>query len=348
MRHNALLFSKSARLSEILDASRFIDRLAAMLDLLSDILTRLSLRGTLYFRTSFTEPWGVKVPAFSNVARFHYVHRGECVVRVEDGGGEARLAQGDLVLVPHGRGHSLTCRHSGSDQALPLDDVLERSGFDGSGTLVYGGPEPALETQLICGHFAIAPGSRHVLFDRLPPLIRIPDYGAEAGGWLEATLRVIGAEAGGARLGGDLIALKMSEAIFVQALRHYIETAKSSEHRLSGFGDPHLAKALEAFHRAPAEPWTVASMAREAGMSRTAFAQTFSGKLGLTPIQYVTGWRMQLAREALAGQRVAVAEAAELAGYASEAAFSRAFKKEVGLPPAAFRQQAVDPPPLPA
>jgi len=92
-----------------------------MLDLLSDILTRLSLRGTLYFRTSFTEPWGVKVPAFSNVARFHYAHRGDCLVRVDGAPGTLRLAQGDLVIIPHGAAHVLSCNHTGSDEALPLE-----------------------------------------------------------------------------------------------------------------------------------------------------------------------------------------------------------------------------------
>ena len=311
-----------------------------MLDLLSDILTRLSFRGTLYFRTSFTEPWGVQVPAYSNVSRFHYVHRGECVVRVDGETTETRLSQGDLVLIPHGRAHTLTCRHSGANEALALDDVIERSGWRGNGALVYGGSEPALDTQLICGHFSIAPGSRHILFDRLPTQIVVPDYGVESGRWLEATLRVIGAEAGGTRLGGDLVALKMSEALFAQALRCFIEAHKDEDHALSGFADAHLTRALAAFHAAPADTLTVASMAREAGMSRTAFAQVFVRKLGVTPMQYVTSWRMQLARDALSARNLSVADAAELVGYASESAFARVFRKEVGMAPAAFRQSA--------
>ena len=194
-----------------------------MLDLLSDILTRLSLRGTLYFRTSFTEPWGVRVPAFRDVARFHFAHRGEALVRVAGVPVPVHLAQGDLIVIPHGAAHVLCCRHTGPDEALPLDDVLSRSGFPGHGTLVWGGDENPRDTQLICGHFALAEGSRHLLFDRLPPFIHLRGYGEEAGSWLEATLKVIGAEAGGARLGGDLIALKMSEAIFAQAIRAHIE-----------------------------------------------------------------------------------------------------------------------------
>ena len=310
-----------------------------MLDLLSDILTSLSLRGTLYFRTSFTEPWGVRVPAFRNVARFHFAHRGEALVRIDGLTVPVHLAQGDLIVIPHGAAHVLTCRNTGPDEALPLDDVLSRSGFPGHGTLVWGGDESPRDTQLICGHFALSEGSRHILFDRLPPFIHLRGYGEEAGQWLEATLKVIGAEAGGARLGGDLIALKMSEAIFAQAIRAHIEQAQRVDCGIAGFGDPHLGRALSAFHRAPTAEWTVASLAREAGLSRTGFAERFSDRLGVTPMAYVTSWRMQIAREALSARGLSVAEAAEISGYASESAFSRVFKKEIGLSPAAFRQR---------
>ncbi|PWE34008.1 AraC family transcriptional regulator [Maritimibacter sp. 55A14] len=311
-----------------------------MLDLLSDILTRLSLRGTLYFRTSFSEPWGVRVPAFRDVARFHFAHRGEALVRVGDQRAPVHLAQGDLIIIPHGAEHVLSCRHTGPEEALPLDDVLKRSGFDGEGALVWGGDEALRDTQLICGHFALAEGSRHLLFDRLPPYIHLRGYGDEAGPWLEASLRVIGAEAGRARLGGDLIALKMSEAIFAQAIRAFIEQSQDGVTGIAGFSDPHLARAMTAFHRDPTADWTVAALAREAGLSRTGFAERFSARLGVTPMGYVTSWRMQIAREAIASRGLSVAEAAEVSGYASESAFSRVFKKEIGVSPAAFRQAA--------
>ncbi len=309
-----------------------------MLDLLSDILTRLSLRGSLYFRTSFTEPWGVRVPAFRDVARFHFAHRGEALVRVGDRTPPVHLAQGDLIIIPHGTAHVLSCRHIGPDEVLPLDDVLSRSGFPGHGTLVWGGGETKRDTQLICGHFAMAEGSRHLLFDRLPPFIHLRGYGDEVGPWLEATLKVIGAEAGGARLGGDLIALKLSEAIFAQAIRAHIEQTAEGSSGVAGFADPQLARALTSFHRSPAGDWSVASLAREAGLSRTGFAERFTQRLGVTPMSYVTSWRMQIAREALVTRGLSVAEAAEVSGYASESAFSRVFKKEIGLSPAAFRQ----------
>lgn len=309
-----------------------------MLDMLSDILTRLSLRGTLYFRTSFTEPWGVRVPAFRDVARFHFTHRGEALVHITGVPAPIHLAQGDLIVIPHGNAHVLSCRYTGPDDALPLDDILIKSGFPGHGTLVWGGEESRRDTQLICGHFALAEGSRHIIFERLPPYIHLRGYGEEAGPWLEATLKVIGAEAGGSRLGGDLIALKMSEAIFAQAIRAHIEQASTKDCGVAAFADPHLSRALAAFHRAPTADWSVAALAREAGLSRTGFAERFAARIGVTPMGYVTSWRMQIAREALATRGLSVAEAAEVSGYASESAFSRVFRKEIGLPPAAFRQ----------
>ena len=140
------------------------------------------------------------------------------------------------------------------------------------------------------------------------------------------------------KLGGDIIALKVSEAIFAQAIRRCIETSKDQAIELSGFADANISRALNAFHKAPAKHWTVDELAREAALSRTSFAVRFSEKLGLTPMQYVTSWRVQLARDALLTKNASVAEAADQAGYSSEAAFSRVFKKEMGLSPAKYRE----------
>ncbi len=190
-----------------------------MLETLSDILSRLSLKGTLCFRTSFTSPWGVAVPSYENVARFYYAHRGESMLRIRETGDVVRVAQGDLVIVPHGAAHDLYCGYAKAPTVLPLDKVLSESGFSARGVLVHGGEDEDRKTQLICGHFALAPEARHLIFDRLPSHVHIQDYGGVVGGWLEATLRLIAAETGADKLGGDLVALKLSEAIFVQALR---------------------------------------------------------------------------------------------------------------------------------
>ncbi|WP_366942799.1 AraC family transcriptional regulator [uncultured Roseobacter sp.] len=309
-----------------------------MLDLLSDILTNLSMRGTLYFRTSFTKPWGVAVPSYEDVARFHFAHRGSCMVRVKDVADPVSLNQGDLIIIPHGASHDLYCGHDPERTIMPLDVVLERSGFDGSGVLVYGGDEPQSETQLICGHFAFEPRSRHILMERLPPYIHLMNYGESAGRWMEATLRMIGEEAGGRKIGGDLIALKMSEVILAQAIRSFIENGEANEWALGAFSDKNLSRALDAFHKAPAERWTVETLAIAAGMSRTGFAVQFQKMMQMPPMEYVTAWRMEIAKRVLQQSDASLTDAAESAGYASDSAFTRAFKKETGVTPAEFRK----------
>jgi AraC-like DNA-binding protein len=309
-----------------------------MLDLLSDILTNLSMRGTLYFRTSFTKPWGVAVPNYENVARFHFAHRGSCLVRVSGVADPISLAQGDLVIIPHGASHDLYCGHEPEHTVMPLDVVLAQSGFDGSGILVYGGDEPQSETQLICGHFSFEPNSRHILLERLPPFIHLTNYGESAGRWMEATLRVIGEEAGGQKMGGDLIALKMSEAILAQAIRSYLESGDALDVALGAFSDKNLSRAIDAFHKAPAERWTVESLATASGMSRTGFAVQFQKLMQMSPMEYVTTWRMEIAKKVLQRAGSSLTDAAESAGYASDSAFTRAFKKETGQTPAEFRK----------
>ncbi|MCV6584816.1 MAG: AraC family transcriptional regulator [Marinibacterium sp.] len=308
-----------------------------MLDTLSDILTRLTLQGTLYFRTAFTPPWGVAVPSFENVARFHFAHRGDCKVRIVSTGETVLLAQGDLIIIPHGAAHDLYSGRDSDDAVLPLDQVLERSGYTGQGVLVYGGDDDPRETELVCGHFSFAPHASHVILERLPDYIVIRNYGETAGKWMESSLRLIGDEAGRPNFGGDLIALRMSEVIFAQALRSFIETQGARHQGLSGFADPHLSRALSAFHADPARSWSVEDLAREAGLSRTGFAVMFSDKMGLTPMHYLTAWRMQIARQALERPGPSIAEVAVQVGYRSESAFSRVFKKEVGITPAAYR-----------
>lgn len=310
-----------------------------MLDLLSDILTNLSMRGTLYFRTSFTKPWGVAVPAYENVARFHFAHRGQCLVRVDGAEDPISLAQGDLVIIPHGASHSLYCGHEPEHTIMPLDAVLQASGFDGSGVLVHGGEEPQSETQLICGHFSFDPHAQHILMDRLPPYIHIKNYGESAGRWMEASLRVIGEEAGGQKMGGDLIALKMSETIFAQAIRAFIEGHEATQWGLGAFSNRNLSQALDAFHKAPARHWTVETLARAAGMSRTSFAVEFQKLMAMTPMEYVTKWRMAVAKKVLLTPGTSLADAVESAGYASDSSFTRAFKKETGKTPAEFRRE---------
>ena len=310
------------------------------MDLFSDILLRLAMTGTLYFRTSFTTPWGVEVPPFPHVARFHFVHRGGCFLRVAGGTAPVRLNVGDLAVIPHGASHRLYCDPASEEAVLPLDRVLELSGFAGEGTLVHGGMTSGDATELVCGHFAFDPLAWHPLIERLPPLLHIANYGESAGQWMEHTLRLIGDEAGRRLPGGDMIAQKMSEIIFAQVLRAYLAAEGADLPGIAGLADHRIVRALEAIHAHPDQDWTVGSLARTAGLSRTGFATGFTAKMGIAPIGYVTRWRMQIARQNLRLPGRTVPDVAEKVGYRSEAAFARVFKKEFGISPATYRRAA--------
>lgn len=311
---------------------------ANAMDLLSDILNLMQLSGTLYFRTAFTAPWGVAVPRFENVSRFHYVHRGRCFARVGDDPEPVFLEQGDLIIITGGAGHILS--DPVEAEAPTVDQVVQESGFTGRGALVYGAEGTGHETQLVCGHFAFDPGARHALLEALPPYIQIKDYGKATPDWLNDTLKIIGGEASGEQLGSEIIALKLSEIIFTQAVRLYLTTEGRDRPGLAGFADPNIHRALEAIHGAPSETWTVERLARIAGLSRTAFATRFSQTLANTPLGYLTDWRMQLARRLLLDSELPIIEVAERSGYQSEAAFGRVFKRYFDVPPARFRRAA--------
>ncbi len=311
------------------------------MDILSDILSHLQLSGTLYFRTSFTSPWSIRVPAFENVARFHYADKGRCLVRVGDQSAPVTLEQGDLIIIMRGATHALYCDPTTEELAVQLDQVVEASGYNGTGALVYGGEFGTHhETQLVCGHFSFASHVSHMLIDALPPYIHIRNYGETSGRWMENTLRVIGNEVGRAQMGGDLIGLKLSEIIFAQALRDYLETEGADRPVLSGFSNPNIARVLTAVHQDPAYPWTLGHMAKIAGLSRTTFAMRFVKCMMVTPMGYITNWRMQIASQKLLKTDEPIIKIAEEVGYQSEAAFGRVFKKYHQTAPATYRRQA--------
>ena len=307
------------------------------MDLLSDILRILKLAGTLYFRTAFTAPWGVEVPSFENVSRFHYVHRGRCAVRIEGQTEALYLSQGDLIVITGGAQHTL------SDpldvESKSVDRIVELSGFTGRGALVYGDANTGHETQLICGHFSFDRSARHVLIDTLPAFIHITDYGKVAPDWLDDSLAMMQAEIAADELGASLITTRLAEVIFARAVRYYLLNGGQNQPGLAGFTDTHIRRALEAIHEQPAVGWTVDRLARIAGLSRTRFASRFSELVTVTPLSYVTNWRMQLARQLLSDTRLPIIEVATRSGYQSEASFGRVFKRYFDLPPAGYRRQ---------
>ncbi len=278
------------------------------------------------------------MPAFENVSRFHFAHKGRCLVRITGHPDPVLLEQGDLLIITRGASHALYCDPKTEHQAVQLEQVVEESGFDGTGALVIGELGSDHETQLVCGHFAFAAELTHPLVEALPAYIHIRNYGETSGAWMESTLRLIGTEAGQDRLGGDLIALKVSEIIFAQALRTYLNAEGSNQLVLAGFRDPGIARVLTAIHAAPSKNWTVEDLAKVGGLSRTSFAARFLKFMGMTPMAYFTHWRMQIAADKLRRTNDPIIKIAEEVGYGSEAAFGRVFKKYLQLSPVSFRR----------
>ncbi len=308
------------------------------MDVLSDILGALRLQGVLYFSTEFRRPWGLRVPELEGVARFHLVMRGSTWLRVIGTDQPIHLESGDLVLVPHGAEHVLA--DTPDTPCRTVDEVVERAGFTGSGTLVYGGDDEGSCTRLVCGHFAFDEDLDHPLLTQLPPALVVRWEDAVQGSPLEDVFRFILREVQEGRPGHEAVTRRLSEVLFVQAVRFWAD-AESDEHAfLAAVGDRHLGAALSALHADPAAGWTVDALARRAAMSRTAFAERFRDLLGETPHRYLTRWRMQHARRLLAESALPIERVALRTGYGSAASFSRVFKKETGTTPGHFRRTA--------
>jgi len=303
-----------------------------VLDPLSDVLSTLEMRGTLYFRTALRAPWGLEVPAQPQVARFHVVVSGEVWLSVGDR--HVRMERGDLALVPHGASHLL--RDQPDRPTMPVDEVIDATGFNGSTDLIYGGDGPS--TVLVCGHFLFDDELLHPVLESLPPVVHLRAADGHDYLWLDSATRSLRLETAERPPGWEAVIDHVTAILFIQALRSAL-TDRDAPRVVAAFADTHLARALGAIHERPAHPWTLQELARVAGMSRTVFAERFRSRMGIAPMAYVTRWRLQRARRDLLRSDDIVAVVAERAGYASEAAFSRAFQRLYKRPPARYRRE---------
>ena len=303
-----------------------------MLDPLTDVLATLRMRGTLYFRTDFRAPWGVSVPERRLVARFHLLIRGEAWVEVD--ATRVRMQRGDLVLVPHGAFHTL--RDQPDRPYESVDDVLDETAYDGTSDLRYGGDGES--TVLVCGHFGFDDELLHPVLETLPAVVHLRAAEGHDFTWLDGATRAIAVETATRAPGWEAVVDRVSAILFIQALRASL-SEPSAAAVVAAFADPQIGRALVAVHEDPAYPWSLQDLARLARMSRTVFADRFRACMGLTPMAYVTRWRLQRARRHLLDSDDIVAAVAERAGYSSEAAFCRAFRRLYGKPPATYRRE---------
>jgi len=264
---------------------------------------------------------------------FHLITEGECHVEMGNGA-PMRLIAGDVVLFPEGDAHRMTSQPGVAPApGGRLADVLSRRPRQ----LSYGGGGPA--TRLVCGYMACDARLARMLLAGLPRIVRVNVRGSNAGAWLEASVRYALAEARSPRPGGAGVLAKLSEVLFIEVLRLY--TNEQREGRtgwLAGLGDRIVGAALNALHKEPARAWSLEELARAAGTSRSVLAERFGQLVGVSPMQYLTQWRMMLAANLLCRSNIPLARVAEDVGYQTDTAFSRAFRREFGAPPATWRR----------
>ena len=304
-------------------------------DPLGEALHFLRMSGSFYCRSELTAPWALALPAVQGSAAFHVVTSGKCQLEVE-GTRRIELVPGDLALVPHGTGHRL----ASDPRARParLDQLVHETISERYAVLRHGGG--GAPTSLVCGVVSFDHPAAQQLVALLPAVIHVARD--DAGEWLAGLLRFMATEAQSQRPGGETVITRLADILVIQAIRAWIERDPAAQTGwLGALQDPQLGRAIALVHRDPAQPWSLASLAAEVGMSRSAFAARFTAMVGEPAMHYVARWRMHLALTWLREGGVGVAEAASKLGYQSEAAFSRAFKRAMGYAPGAVRR---DPP----
>jgi AraC-like DNA-binding protein len=315
------------------------------MDALSETLRVVRLVGAIFINARFTAPWCYQSPradaaapllepGAERVVIFHLITEGECFVEI---GNEppVRLAAGDAVVFPQGHAHRMS-----SQPGLPpangarLEEVLSRRPRQ----LAYGGGGPT--TRLVCGYLACDARLAQTLLAGLPSMLRVNVRGSNAGIWLEASVRYALGEARSPRPGGAGVLAKLAEVLFIEVLRLYMnEQSVGRTGWLAGVSDRIVGAALNALHTRPAHTWTLDELARAADTSRSVLAERFQHLVGNSPIQYLTQWRMLLASNLLCRSNAPLARIAEDVGYQTDTAFSRAFRREFGSPPAAWRRR---------
>ena len=305
-------------------------------DPLGEALHFLRMSGSFYCLSEFTAPWGLDLPPMQDCVMFHVVTAGECRLEV-DGAETCVLRPGALALVPHGRGHILNSApdvEPGKLFDLPrelISDRYEHLRHGGGGT----------PTTMLCAAVKFEDPSAHHLLRLLPRVIAVDAWNSPELEWLQSTLRFLAAEARELRAGGETVITRLADILVIQAIRSWIATDPQAQTGwLRALRDKQIGRAIALIHRDPARDWTVASLAAAVGMSRSAFAARFTELVGEPAMQYLLRWKMHAALKWLKESDATISQLAARLGYESEAAFSRAFKRLMGISPGAARKQA--------
>jgi AraC-like DNA-binding protein len=311
-------------------------------DALSDVLRAVRLQGAVFYDVHARAPWAASappardmaphvLPGAEHVIEYHLVAAGTCWGNV-DGEPPVLLQEGDVVVFPQGDPHVLASQPTQHAKDAPVNRLRRPLGEQLPVVIVDGGSGAAVH--LVCGFIGCDATPFNPLLATLPRMIHVRG----GGGLLEPLIRAAVTESSERRSGGEAVLARLSELLFVEIVRRHIATLPPEQTGwLAGLRDDFVGRALARLHDRPAHDWSLDELAASVGLSRSALAERFMHFVGVPPIQYLARWRMQLAASLLAGGAASVAEAARAVGYGSEAAFSRAFKKLIGVPPAAWR-----------
>jgi AraC-like DNA-binding protein len=323
------------------------DEPASLPTAFSTALDRLRLEGAIFLRAEYRDPWSyvsltgpetaaILRPGTDRVVLFHLVASGTAWIEVD---GEARhwASAGDVVVLPYGDQHRMG--GTGEAVSVPLDSIMEAPPWTRMPVIRHGGSDGEL-TNVVCGFLH----SEDVLFEPslgvFPRAFVVRPRDAASAGWVSANIEYALGQADRSPVGADAVPTRLPELLLVEILRQHLATAPALDHGwLAALHDPVLQPALAAVHGSPADGWTVSTLARRANVSRSALDSRFRHVLGLSPIRYLTEWRMHVARDLLTSTDLGVAAVARRAGYDAEEAFSRAFKRHSGTAPAQWRAQ---------
>jgi AraC-like DNA-binding protein len=315
------------------------------MDALSDVLRAVRLRGAVFFDIRATTPWVAATPPGTAIVQamfpgaehlisYHVITSGSCWAAPPQTE-PILLNAGDIIVFPHGDPHMLS---SSPGMLASANLAMYRPPSEGQlpFSLRVGEATGAESARFVCGFLGCDARPYNPLLTALPRVIRVRDEG----GALAAYVRFALNESSKPRIGGESVLSRLSELMFVDVVRQYLEGLPPERSDwLAGLRDPCVGRALNALHRSPARAWTLELLGRAAGLSRSALAERFMQFVGRPPMQYLTNWRMQLATGHLVGGRDSIATIASLVGYESEAAFSRSFKKVVGCSPSQWRRE---------
>jgi AraC-like DNA-binding protein len=321
-----------------------------MADVLSDLLKTVRLTGAAFFHVAASEPWVAEqpspemilpkiLPGADHMIAYHLVTEGRCYASIV-GGESIEVEAGEVVVFTNADPHVMSSSPGLRADPVTLAALEAATAGQLPSFLSYGGNGPT-SARLVCGFLGCDARPFNPLLENLPPVIKASDHTDGGAGWLGQFIRFAMTESANKRTGGESVLAKLTELMFIEVVRRHLEALPPEKAGwLAGLRDPFVGKALSLMHGKPAHDWTIDELAREVGMSRSALAERFTDLVGTPPLHYLAKWRMQIASELLSGGNANVASVAAEIGYESEAAFSRAFKKMIGVPPSAWRRRA--------